>query len=151
MQARKRPAPRAELRNVLWSSSPRTVLHVLARACFLCALLSAFSDNPVGTGFSYTEQDSGFVTNQAEVGQDLLSFMFQFYELYPQFQKVPLYITGSVAICSERATERERQQRMQRGHRPETEIRRSARRTRVATDSEGNTPSARWQDAGPGR
>lgn len=53
-----------------------------------------YIDNPVGTGFSYTEQASGFVTNQVEVGQDLLSFMYQFYELYPQFQKVPLYITG---------------------------------------------------------
>lgn len=57
-----------------------------------------FIDNPVGTGFSYTESAEGFVTNQVEVGQDLLSFMYQFLELYPQYQKLPLYICGQLAM-----------------------------------------------------
>lgn len=53
-----------------------------------------YIDNPVGTGFSYTDSIDGFVTNQEEVGQDLLSFLTQFYELYPKFQQLPLYICG---------------------------------------------------------
>ena len=53
-----------------------------------------YIDNPVGTGFSYTESKDGFVTNQKEVGQDLLTFLTKFYELYPKFQQRPLYICG---------------------------------------------------------
>ena len=39
-----------------------------------------FIDNPVGTGFSYTLNSKGFVTNQKEVGADLLSLLYQFYQ-----------------------------------------------------------------------
>ena len=53
-----------------------------------------YIDNPVGTGFSYTESKDGFVTNQKEVGEDLLTFLTKFYELYPKFQQLPLYICG---------------------------------------------------------
>jgi len=53
-----------------------------------------YVDNPVGTGFSYTESKDGFVTNQKEVGEDLLTFLTKFYELYPKFQQLPLYICG---------------------------------------------------------
>jgi vitellogenic carboxypeptidase-like protein len=48
----------------------------------------------VGTGMSYTNNDNGFVTNQSEVGADLLNFLYQFYTLYPAYQNVPLYICG---------------------------------------------------------
>lgn len=60
-----------------------------------------YIDNPVGTGFSYTMSNDGFATDENEVGQDLLNFLYQFYELYPQYQNLPLYITGeSYAVRS---------------------------------------------------
>jgi len=54
----------------------------------------AYIDNPVGTGMSYTKSKDGFVTDENEVGRDLLNFLYKFYEMYPQYQKLPLYITG---------------------------------------------------------
>ena len=36
----------------------------------------------------------GFVTNQTEVGADLLNLLYQFYQQFPQFQKNQLFITG---------------------------------------------------------
>lgn len=53
-----------------------------------------FIDNPVGTGFSYTQNANGFVTDEEEVGADLLQFLYTFYELYPERQSQPLYICG---------------------------------------------------------
>ena len=76
-----------EMRNVSWVNDFNVV----------------YIDNPVGTGFSYTMSDDGFVTNQKEVGADLLNFIYQLYVKYPQFQKVPLYICGQNA-CTEANT-----------------------------------------------
>ena len=53
-----------------------------------------FIDNPVGTGFSYTMNPNGFVTDESEVGADLLQFLYTFYELYPERQSQPLFICG---------------------------------------------------------
>jgi len=30
-----------------------------------------YIDNPVGTGFSFTDQDAGYATNEVDVGRDL--------------------------------------------------------------------------------
>lgn len=51
-----------------------------------------FIDNPVGTGYSYTEDDSAFTTNVAEISADLLTLMKTFVKTYPDFQKIPFYI-----------------------------------------------------------
>ncbi|XP_057335280.1 retinoid-inducible serine carboxypeptidase-like [Microplitis mediator] len=51
-----------------------------------------FIDNPVGTGFSYVENDSKLATNNMEIAIDLLHCMLGFLNAIPQFQKVPTYI-----------------------------------------------------------
>jgi vitellogenic carboxypeptidase-like protein len=52
------------------------------------------SQNPVGTGFSFTNNPNGFVTDESEVGADLLQFLYTFYELYPERQSQPLFVCG---------------------------------------------------------
>lgn len=51
-----------------------------------------FIDNPVGTGFSYVEDLSLLTKSNREIALDLVEFMKQFYNLYPEFQTVPLHI-----------------------------------------------------------
>jgi len=54
-----------------------------------------FIDNPVGTGFSYTESDFGFSTNEKEVAENLYSAVSQFFQLFPDLQDNDFY------VCSE--------------------------------------------------
>lgn len=51
-----------------------------------------FIDNPVGTGFSYVEDSSLFTKNNAEIADDLLTFIKEFYRLNPEFKATPLHI-----------------------------------------------------------
>eukprot|EP01097_Dermamoeba_algensis_P000106 TRINITY_DN103_c0_g1_i1.p1 TRINITY_DN103_c0_g1~~TRINITY_DN103_c0_g1_i1.p1 ORF type:complete len:503 (-),score=105.44 TRINITY_DN103_c0_g1_i1:132-1640(-) len=53
-----------------------------------------YIDNPIGTGFSFTLSNDGFVSNQEEVGRDLYSFLIQFYTIFYDQQDNDLYITG---------------------------------------------------------
>ncbi|XP_067648755.1 probable serine carboxypeptidase CPVL isoform X3 [Haliotis asinina] len=53
-----------------------------------------YVDNPVGTGFSFTGEDSGYATNEEDVGRDLYSFLTQFYQIFKEYQKNDFYITG---------------------------------------------------------
>jgi len=53
-----------------------------------------FVDNPVGAGFSFTEDISGFVTNQEEVGANLYSVVTQFFQLFPDLADNDFYVTG---------------------------------------------------------
>uniref|UniRef100_A0A0A9XJC2 Carboxypeptidase n=2 Tax=Lygus hesperus TaxID=30085 RepID=A0A0A9XJC2_LYGHE len=53
-----------------------------------------YIDNPVGTGFSFTGNNAGYVTNQVEVGRDLYSALIQFYQLFPELQSHEFFITG---------------------------------------------------------
>lgn len=53
-----------------------------------------YIDNPVGTGFSFTDDDKGFLKNEAEVGEALYEFMRQFYTLFPALRENQLYISG---------------------------------------------------------
>ena len=41
-----------------------------------------YIDNPVGTGFSYTEDDNGYACNQNDVGRDLYQAIIQFFQLF---------------------------------------------------------------------
>ena len=61
------PDGTAALRDVTWNENCHMV----------------FIDNPVGTGWSFTESTEGFVTDQIEVADDLYSFFQQFYAVYP--------------------------------------------------------------------
>ncbi|XP_029360895.1 putative serine carboxypeptidase CPVL isoform X2 [Echeneis naucrates] len=53
-----------------------------------------YIDNPVGTGFSFTEDDRGFAQNQDDVGRDLYSALTQFFQMFPEYQTNDFYATG---------------------------------------------------------
>ncbi|XP_036897128.1 probable serine carboxypeptidase CPVL [Sturnira hondurensis] len=53
-----------------------------------------YIDNPVGTGFSFTDDPQGYATNEDDVAQDLFSALIQFFQLFPEFQENDFYVTG---------------------------------------------------------
>ncbi|KAK9511226.1 hypothetical protein O3M35_005824 [Rhynocoris fuscipes] len=53
-----------------------------------------FIDNPVGTGFSFTDNDAGYATNQDAVARDLYSALTQFFQLFPQYRNNDFFIAG---------------------------------------------------------
>lgn len=53
-----------------------------------------YIDNPIGTGFSFTDDERGYVTNQEEVGRDLYEALRQFFILFKEYHGVPFYLTG---------------------------------------------------------
>ncbi|XP_028836518.1 putative serine carboxypeptidase CPVL [Denticeps clupeoides] len=53
-----------------------------------------YIDNPVGTGFSFTNNDKGFAKNQDDVGRDLYSALLQFFQIFTEFQGNDFYATG---------------------------------------------------------
>ncbi|GFQ91983.1 probable serine carboxypeptidase CPVL, partial [Trichonephila clavata] len=68
----------AELRQFTWTKK----YHVI------------YVDNPVGTGFSFTGSDDGYVTNEDEVADDLYEFLRQFFLVYYEYSKNDFYIIG---------------------------------------------------------
>lgn len=52
-----------------------------------------FIDNPVGTGFSYTDPD-GYCQNITQVADHLHIGLRQFFQLFPWLHENPFYITG---------------------------------------------------------
>ena len=53
-----------------------------------------FVDNPVGTGFSYTEDASCYSENMQDVSVNLYAFLTTFLTSYPAYLTVPFYVTG---------------------------------------------------------
>ncbi|XP_069681654.1 venom serine carboxypeptidase [Periplaneta americana] len=53
-----------------------------------------YIDNPVGTGYSFTDSDDGYTRNETAVGEDLYNAILQFFQLFPDLQKNEFYITG---------------------------------------------------------
>ncbi|XP_074602000.1 putative serine carboxypeptidase CPVL [Brevipalpus obovatus] len=53
-----------------------------------------YIDQPVGTGFSFTDSEEGYVNNQEEVARDLYHFLQQFFEMFPEQLPNELWITG---------------------------------------------------------
>jgi vitellogenic carboxypeptidase-like protein len=53
-----------------------------------------YFDNPVGTGFSYTEADKGYARDETDVARDLYEALQQFYTLFPEYQSRDFYVTG---------------------------------------------------------
>jgi serine carboxypeptidase 1 len=45
-----------------------------------------FIDNPVGSGYSYVEDDSLFTTDVQQITDDLTTLLTQFMEFFPQFR-----------------------------------------------------------------
>lgn len=51
-----------------------------------------YIDNPVGTGFSFT--NGRYATNETTIGEDLYVALLQFFSVFPEFQKNDFYVTG---------------------------------------------------------
>lgn len=51
-----------------------------------------FVDNPVGTGFSYTDGPDAFATNVSTVASDMLVLLRSFFSAHDNFQTIPFYI-----------------------------------------------------------
>lgn len=53
-----------------------------------------YIDNPVGTGYSFTQNKDGYARNEVAIGQDLYNALLQFYQLFPELQKNDFFVTG---------------------------------------------------------
>ncbi|XP_050074545.1 venom serine carboxypeptidase [Anopheles maculipalpis] len=53
-----------------------------------------YIDNPVGTGFSFTDKEEGYSTNETHVGANLHNALQQFFTLFPDLQQLPFFVTG---------------------------------------------------------
>lgn len=53
-----------------------------------------YIDNPVGTGFSFTESESGYANDEEDVGRDLLVALQQFFMMFPELQKNEFFVVG---------------------------------------------------------
>ncbi|KAF5278369.1 hypothetical protein FQA39_LY05858 [Lamprigera yunnana] len=51
-----------------------------------------YIDNPVGTGYSFT--NNGYSQNETVIGENLYNALQQFFQLFPELQKNPFYVTG---------------------------------------------------------
>lgn len=51
-----------------------------------------YIDNPVGTGFSFT--NGGYAQNETQVGADLYNALIQFFTLFPDLQKNEFFVSG---------------------------------------------------------
>lgn len=53
-----------------------------------------YIDNPVGAGFSFTNDSRGYCTDQTQVGEQLYSTMVQFFQLFPELQQNKFFVSG---------------------------------------------------------
>ncbi|KAH9368132.1 hypothetical protein HPB48_018835 [Haemaphysalis longicornis] len=53
-----------------------------------------YVDNPVGTGFSFTQSDKGNARNMSDVSKDMLEFLQQFFTLFQEYSSNDFYLTG---------------------------------------------------------
>ncbi|XP_012496131.1 PREDICTED: probable serine carboxypeptidase CPVL [Propithecus coquereli] len=53
-----------------------------------------YIDNPVGTGFSFTDDTHGYAVNEDDVARDLYSALIQFFQLFPEYKDNDFYATG---------------------------------------------------------
>ncbi|XP_014368489.2 venom serine carboxypeptidase-like [Papilio machaon] len=53
-----------------------------------------FFDNPVGTGFSFTDDKRGYVRDMPTYSRQLYTAFHQFVQMFPELKEAPLYIAG---------------------------------------------------------
>eukprot|EP01102_Stenamoeba_stenopodia_P019147 TRINITY_DN713_c0_g1_i1.p1 TRINITY_DN713_c0_g1~~TRINITY_DN713_c0_g1_i1.p1 ORF type:complete len:447 (-),score=93.55 TRINITY_DN713_c0_g1_i1:92-1432(-) len=52
-------------------------------------------DSPVGTGYSYVQNPSGYATNEQTISAELYTALYTFFfDLYPEYGQLPFYIFG---------------------------------------------------------
>ncbi len=57
-------------------------------------LICLMQDNPVGTGYSYVEDEKLFVKTDEEAGNDLTTLLVELFNKNESLQKSPLYIVA---------------------------------------------------------
>lgn len=67
-----------------------------------------YLDVPVGTGFSFTQNQAGYSTSLEDITKDVLEFLRQFFQLFYEYQNRDFYLAGesygarySVAVANE--------------------------------------------------
>ncbi|XP_040328301.1 putative serine carboxypeptidase CPVL isoform X2 [Herpailurus yagouaroundi] len=55
-----------------------------------------YIDNPVGTGFSFTDDPQGYAVNEDDVARNLYSALTHFFLLFPEYKNNDFYATGEV-------------------------------------------------------
>ncbi len=53
-----------------------------------------YIDNPIGSGFSFTENPKGYSTDQASISANLYSALVQFFTLFPTLKSRKFYLSG---------------------------------------------------------
>lgn len=53
-----------------------------------------YMDQPVGTGYSFTNSSSGYISSQTQVADHLYEALTQFFQLYPELRHNEFYVTG---------------------------------------------------------
>ncbi|EOA16514.1 hypothetical protein CARUB_v10004672mg [Capsella rubella] len=53
-----------------------------------------YLDSPVGVGFSYSNNESDYETGDTKTAVDSHAFLLKWFELFPEFQSNPFYISG---------------------------------------------------------
>jgi vitellogenic carboxypeptidase-like protein len=53
-----------------------------------------FIDQPLGTGWSFPQDDGSYATNEQQVSLDLYNGLIAFFNLHTQYSNCDLYITG---------------------------------------------------------
>lgn len=53
-----------------------------------------YIDNPVGTGYSFTDNEKGYATNETHVGRNVYIALTQFFKLFPELQANDFFVTG---------------------------------------------------------
>ncbi|EDW08695.1 venom serine carboxypeptidase [Drosophila mojavensis] len=69
---------KVQLRNYTWSKTHNLI----------------YIDNPVGTGFSFTDHDEGYARNEKDVGRNLHEAVMQLYELFDWGTSSGFWVTG---------------------------------------------------------
>ena len=53
-----------------------------------------YIDNPVGSGYSFTDDEKGYSTNENSVADNLYEFLLQFYQIFSEYRDNDLYLSG---------------------------------------------------------
>ncbi|KAK8711758.1 hypothetical protein V6N13_147025 [Hibiscus sabdariffa] len=53
-----------------------------------------YLDSPVGVGFSYSKNQSDYITGDLQTANDTHAFLLKWFELYPEFLSNPFFIAG---------------------------------------------------------
>ncbi|GAB6028846.1 hypothetical protein CHUAL_004650 [Chamberlinius hualienensis] len=53
-----------------------------------------FIDAPVGTGFSFTENEDGYACNSSDVAQQIFTSLMQFFKVFPEYLNNDLYLAA---------------------------------------------------------